>query len=351
MYCFSDDEADDEAAPESPPAETRDSAGVTCRYFIMPPQLNWEGTVQCGTGVSNIGVGATSAYEQFAWWCGGLPVPRPPVAGAWLLTTSEEHALQVARWQDSLRAAGWRVLTAHEDIISELGSKDGLLRRATRLGLLQHLPRHHAPGTHVRYPCVLKPSRGWAGQHVHIVRSAAERKRRTREYEEVLGSPCGPLLAQEWVAGATEFSTSLVVYEGRLYEAVTMEYTYDRDDYIWPRCRKAKPPECHAWGVVPGAERLRVLEALLASFSGICNVNYKLRASRAEDEPELKVLEINPRVGADLGHDVPRAEAARLLTTYATLEAIASGREPCCEMTEAGGACTQASGRPKPLLL
>jgi hypothetical protein len=225
MMCFTDDEsdADEGAAPAAEPSRC-DATGVRCCYFMMPSQPNWEGSSLCGTGVANIGVGVTAAYHIFNWWSGGLPVPRPPVDGAWLLPTGEEHAIQVARWQDELRRAGWRVLSASEETVAELGSKDGLLRRATRLDLLEHLPQHYNPRStgRVTYPCVLKPSVGWAGQYVIIVHDTAERARFETQYE-ARGAPWGPLLLQEWVGGSIEYSTSMVVCDGRLY--ATMAHT------------------------------------------------------------------------------------------------------------------------------
>jgi hypothetical protein len=120
-----------------------------------------------------------------------------------------------------------------------------------------------------------------------------------------------------------------------------MEYRYDSEEYVWPQCVKVHQ-QCRPWETMPGREHLLVIEALLTGFSGICNANYKLKRSRG-GPPALRLLEINPRVGADLGHDVPREEAARLITTYSRLEALACGRE----LAKEGDS---RRGRPTPLL-
>ena len=49
-----------------------------------------------------------------------------------------------------------------------------------------------------------------------------------------------------------------------------------------------------------------VLQTLLRGYSGVANVNYKLR--KEDGRPAL--FEVNTRVGGDLAKDMPRPRAA-----------------------------------------
>ena len=51
--------------------------------------------------------------------------------------------------------------------------------------------------------------------------------------------------------------------------------------------------------------------AQLNGVTGICNANYKVVSQAGQ--LELRLFEINPRVGGDLGTDVPRDRAAAFL--------------------------------------
>jgi hypothetical protein len=74
--------------------------------------------------------------------------------------------------------------------------------------------------------------------------------------------------------------------------------------YVWPHVRELKERRV-SHDVLPPAHR-RVMAALLDGYSGMCNVNYKLRGD------ELCIFEVNTRVGGDLAMDAPPGLARTL---------------------------------------
>lgn len=107
---------------------------------------------------------------------------------------------------------------------------------------------------------------------------------------------------QELVPGRVEVATSLLHAYGRLLDVVSVRYTYESDEYVWPRVTELKGSRRFD-DALPAAH-LQVLRTLLGAFSGLANFNYKVRP-----DGRLAIFECNPRLGADLACDVPRARA------------------------------------------
>jgi len=277
-------------------------------------------------------------------WRGQPPLPEPE-SPCWLLPAQDEQAQDIAEQQQELRRAGWRLLTCEPEVVARLRSKAALHELAEDLGLASELPQRYASPAAAKYPCVLKPSRGTWGKDTHIVYSSEEVLRALRpgkafeverqveqqlEYRNDYLEQCGQeqdpeeswaeraeqveQALREWVAeaeadelgsewvlqelvpGRLEYSTSLLVAEGRILDVACSRYEFGSDIYVWPaleyqRSEYVSVPERH----------LAVMSALLAGFSGICNVNYKLRSCG-----RMCIFEVNPRVGGDLVFDVPK---------------------------------------------
>ena len=311
MECFlSDDEPHEDSAAQIDVVLYRDLSGVPCRFFLFPMQKHWS------YDVGSIGIGATALFSGADWWEGGLPVPKPPSGHGrpLLLPVTEERAQLVARWEHELRRAGWKIVTSLEDTIVELGSKDGLRRRAERLGLLAHLPRFYCSKSAASYPCIAKPTNGVAGRWVQLLQTEHEATQHERHYADT-GAQYGQLIFQEWVPGHKEYATSMVLRDGHIFAACTVEYKYDRQDYTWPKCQEV---ERRFLGTATASSHLRILQAFLADYTGICNANYKLT-----HDGRLRILEFNPRIGGDLGTDAPRDQAREMLLA---MESLASTR-------------------------
>ena len=78
-------------------------------------------------------------------------------------------------------------------------------------------------------------------------------------------------------------------------------YTYDREVFVWPFVQELKAQRRSA---EPPAAHLDVMRAFVTEYSGVCNFNYKVRASG-----DIAIFEVNTRVGGDLAEDVPRGRA------------------------------------------
>lgn len=148
--------------PEDAAALCSPEAERCFRFHLVPSTVRWQ------RQLFRLGVGAHNSLP----WRGGTPLPTPPppsppphgaasgAAACWLLPASDAAALAIARQQEELRAAGWRLLTASEEVVCRLGNKVLLRDHAARLGLLGHLPVHYASPSEARYPCVFKKAEG-----------------------------------------------------------------------------------------------------------------------------------------------------------------------------------------------
>ena len=130
----------------------------------------------------------------------------------------------------------------------------------------------------------------------------------------------GAWLLQELVLGPLEHATSLLVAPGgEVLDAICTVYTYDRAEYVWPQvkevCAERRSLPMRA---VPAAH-LAAMRAFLVGYEGVLNFNYKVRPSG-----ELAIFEINTRLGADLGCDVP---TPMLREFFRKLDALGEKRE------------------------
>lgn len=247
-----------------------------------------------------------NGWHRFVWsmgchalntikWKGERPLPSAPRSTTcWLLPATDDMAITIARLRPQLLAAGWQLLTSEEEVVERLSNKAALARYAAQLNMLDSLPQHYAAPEVAVYPCILKAALGEHGKNVHIVRSADEA---TAIATEGYGTDW---LLQELCPGAVEHSVSLLVRDGVIADAVSTEYTYDKEEYVWPdaeevgRSSSSKIPPKH----------LETMRRFLSEYTGVCNFNYKVRPSG-----ELCIFEVNTRVGADLACDVPRRRA------------------------------------------
>jgi len=277
-------------------------------------------------------------------WKGQKPVPEPNTP-CWLLPSQDEMAQDIAENALDLQRAGWKILSSSPGVVSTLRSKALLHEFADSLGLLSVMPSRYTQPVSAIYPCVLKPARGTWGKNTHIVYSSDEVVRTTRpgkiyeverqaeqqveyrvQYLEQAGQEPDPddiwaermeasetavrnwieeaewedigsdWVMQELVPGIHEYSTSLLVDDGRIVDYACSRYEFSSETYVWPaldytRSEYVSVPQSH----------LEVMSMFLVGFSGICNFNYKLRANG-----QMCIFEVNPRVGGDLVFDVPK---------------------------------------------
>ena len=109
----------------------------------------------------------------------------------------------------------------------------------------------------------------------------------------------------------------LVAPGGDVLDAITTVYTYDKAEYVWPQVKEICS-ERRSTREVPPAH-LTAMRAFLVGYEGVLNFNYKVRPSG-----ELAIFEINTRLGADLGCDVP---TPMLREFFRKLDALGERRE------------------------
>ena len=259
--------------------------------FCLTPRVYWNRDVR------RMGCGASNTLD----WHGGDPLPSPPTKRTWLLPASDTMAVEIAMQQEALRSAGWMILSCDPEIVRRLDDKVALQSLAHDMGLSTYFPKRFTSPELARYPCILKPAAGEFGAGVEIVYSAESVRRITIVESGELS--CRWLL-QELVTGCYEYSTSLLVENGRILEKACIRYQYDAEEYVWPHVNETnkelvEPSECH----------MAVMEKLVQGYSGFVNFNYKIR----EEDAQMLIMEANARVGADLACDVPRPHARNML--------------------------------------
>ena len=258
-------------------------------HFHLVPRIDWLAFPRR--------VGGGRGRNELEWQGNG-PLPLPPNPGCWLLPSEDQVAFVIAQNQQALAAAGWRVLTAPAHVVARLANKAAFHAHAEAAGLGALLPQHYESFEAATYPCVLKTARGAYGSGTHIVRS----EEHARSVAHAVGGELGVgWVLQELVRGRVEIATSLLIHRGRVLQAATTSYTYDADEYVWPHVRELRAERTTAAG--PPAQLEQMLALLGGEFQGICNFNYKLRAHGCN--ATLCVFEVNPRMGSDLGCNVP----------------------------------------------
>ena len=288
-----------------PPAKPAPDRAVA-RFHMSPGTTGWQ------TSLGKMYIGAHNSMA----WTGGLPLPEPPepalaaavtpatpaasgavAKGCWLLPATDVVALAIAQHHTELCGMGWRVLTCGVPLITRLSNKVAFRDHAAALGLLQSLPQHYDSPADATFPCVMKGAEGNHGQNVKIIST-----RELLELKTEIDWGNGRTLLQELIPGRVEHACSVLVSDGKIIDAVDTEYTYDRDEYVWPFVKEEKDKRV-SHDHIPEAH-LAVMAALLSGYSGIGNFNFKVRPSG-----EIAIFEINTRVGGDLADDVPRWRA------------------------------------------
>ena len=326
------------------------------RFCVAPVKSGWAGRL------GNLGIG----FSSVQWDGKSSALPTPPAKGCWLIPANHHVALGIARHAAKLHESGWKVAlypsctSGPEDVrmVVELADKAALQGRAKRLGVLSALPTFFASPDQATYPCILKAADGEHGTQVHLVRSRGEAMDilnrfqpsptappvtgrltaseepppSTRDVDTApsrLRSTHTPLAAlneagrwvlQELIPGPVEYATSLVLRRGRVVDLVATRYTYEQSEYVWPRVKEVPNSRVNL-ETVPAAH-LNIMQRLLDGFTGVCNLNYKIRSGGTGRDEEkgwgslspasspfssntgLCIFEVNPRLGADLACDV-----------------------------------------------
>ena len=134
---------------------------------------------------------------------------------------------------------------------------------------------------------ISKPDTGSSGVGCRILESGRE--------ADGSDDTRGKMVIQEYIPGDQEWVTHAIANQGRVTKQVT--YLYHLPD---PVCIKTFGVKCPAERVPDAPVKLDVLEQFLMplNYTGVCCFNYKISIP----DQQLKVLEINPRMGGSLMH-------------------------------------------------
>jgi len=302
--------------------------------FQLAPIVNWQRPMK------RVGCHIHNTLD----WKGQTPVPVADMP-CWLLPSQDEVAEDIAEHALDLQRAGWKVVSSAPGVVSTLRSKALLHDFAEALGLQSLLPARYTLPASAMYPCILKPARGTWGKNTLIVYSSDEVLRTVRpgkiyevehqaeqqveyrvQYLEQAGRQPDPKetwaermeaadtavrnwieeaewedvgsdwVMQELVPGIHEYSTSLLVDNGRILDYACSRYEFSSEIYVWP-----KQDYSHSDYLSVPQSHLEFMSEFLVGFTGICNFNYKLRPNG-----QMCIFEVNPRVGGDLVFDVPK---------------------------------------------
>jgi len=159
------------------------------------------------------------------------------------------------------------------------------------------------------FPYVLKKRIDAWGDNTHVVASAEDELR----LGALLHDP--DYFRQAFVPGQREYAAHLLVLDGRIVSALTVEYGFVQP--LHKKCRE-QPPHYRR---LRRATHLPLFRDMLASigYEGLCCVNYKLENGR------VRFLEVNPRFGASLApwffamvRALPRAASVKGNATTST---------------------------------
>jgi len=184
------------------------------------------------------------------------------------------------------RFAGHPIALPSRDCIALCEDKPRFNARLVERGFGAHVPSMQPP---FAFPYIVKKRHAEWGEHSHVVASVDDEHRYTAQ----LADP--DYFRQAFVPGATEFTTHVLVRDGRLVRALTLEFTF-------AHALPVKSRDCQAIAI-----RLRrttqrgLFEAMLRAigFEGLGCFNYKL----VDGQPQ--VFEFNPRFGASLAPFFP----------------------------------------------
>ena len=307
------------------------------RFCFAPTHRTWELNISraCRCREDDL----VKAWER-------LP-STPPRIGCWLLPTEDKWALHICRHRRELEQQGWRLLACDEATTVELMDKVTLRSRAERLGVADALPEYYASVAAAKFPCVVKTALGDHGSTVRVARNKQELKDAIKELKLHSRGFGDAWLVQECCLGPVEYtrgraeiffseksccshrlpprnihvvglaapprptsrrrySCSLVVRDGDILDVARTRYTYAAAAYVWPRVEERKDLRVVDSTLPP--DHRAVAEALVEGYSGVCNLNYKVRP-----DGRLCIFEVNVRCGEDLACDVPPARLRCLL--------------------------------------
>ena len=183
---------------------------------------------------------------------------------------------------------GVRRLAPRPEVVHVLDDKQRFAAYVAANGLGGFCPRTYATLTEAVFPCVVKRTDCVAGQGISVVWSRDEA-------EALLKSPLHankPYVLQEAIPGTKDYCTCCVFKDGRLLWSRTFE-----NEIATPlTIRRGGENVLQRRSIATREGIARQIETVLAplSYSGPCNVDYKLEGER------IRIFEVNARLAGSL---------------------------------------------------
>ncbi len=155
----------------------------------------------------------------------------------------------------------------------------------------------------VTYPAILKCRIGDHGQNMYIINSI-------NEYIEIIKNMnVDDYILQEYIEGNVEYSIHILAFKGNIIKYLSKKYVHGSNSYI--RGIQSKPLETIT--IETSDDVLHICSKIIKdlNFSGFCCPGYKISNN------QIKIFEINPRIGSSLAYDKENFE--KFLMAYANI--------------------------------
>lgn len=184
---------------------------------------------------------------------------------------------------------GWRFVMPPAHLVTLCDDKLALNRRLLETGFAALVPALYDANDIAPYPFVLKPRHGSYGRGIAVVGD----ERDERAMTPLLHDP--RYFRQRYVPGGEEYALHLLIVEGSVRYHRSVHYAMPAGVYV--KSADCKPARLDLLAESPLLELFSDLMRSLG-YEGLCCINYKI------EDGEPRLLEINPRFGGSLCHDI-----------------------------------------------
>jgi len=162
----------------------------------------------------------------------------------------------------------------HKDVFSHFMSENGFEYCNPKFGNKISAP-----------PYVLKKKVGEWGEGISIIKNKIEEQNYHLELQS------SEFYKQEYIEGKKEYTTHIIISDGKIKYNRTIEFNYNENYYI-----KGKDYKPYSSKIISNIPVITDFEKILnkLEFQGICCFNYKISGDK------MCIIEVNPRFGSSL---------------------------------------------------
>lgn len=205
---------------------------------------------------------------------------------SYVIALCDNEAFNVSKHQCKIRSNGWKLLSCLYSTMLNIGKKHVL---QTHFLAEKYLPR-----IATEPPCIAKENQGSYSSGVSLISTLDE-----------MNSKRDSCIFQEIIKSKKEYSTLFLVVYGKIIQAHTTCFEFETDNYIWPHQQYMR-------SFTTNGKFTSIFEQFLCGYSGVANVNYKIRKDGTPC-----IFEFNVRLGGD-SLNMPNNELTQLFRRYAS---------------------------------